>query len=74
LIRAFSTIFKNKLDHPYFTYISAPFLQDIDSRIQREFYSTCILFKDIDDADKAFDEVRAPWAITSTGAGGSEGR
>uniref|UniRef100_N1R572 Uncharacterized protein n=1 Tax=Aegilops tauschii TaxID=37682 RepID=N1R572_AEGTA len=28
-----------------------------DSRIQGEFYSTCIFFKDIDEADKAFDEL-----------------
>ena len=28
-----------------------------DSRIRGEFYSTCISFKDIDEADKAFDEL-----------------
>ncbi|KAM0846012.1 hypothetical protein ACQ4PT_055971 [Festuca glaucescens] len=31
--------------------------EKIDSRIRGEFYSTCILFKDIDEAEKAFDEL-----------------
>ncbi|VAH37847.1 unnamed protein product [Triticum turgidum subsp. durum] len=39
----------------------------IDSRIRGEFYSTCISFNDIDEADKAFDELDGQETKDSSG-------
>ncbi|XP_044968230.1 small RNA degrading nuclease 1-like [Hordeum vulgare subsp. vulgare] len=41
--------------------------EKIDSRIRGEFYSTCISFNDIDEADKAFDELDGQETKDSSG-------
>lgn len=43
------------------------FDEKIDSSIRGEFYSTCISFKDIDVADKAFDELDGQETKDSSG-------